>query len=536
LSAFFWLLAIWAYLGSVERKKPPGIWTVVFFLLALMAKPMAITLPFVLLLLDFWPLKRLQGLDESTWGGLVLEKWPLLALAAVWCGVTVWAQGQAVATATELSLSRKLTHTPIAYFDYVRALLFPWHLAAYYPYQREPLIWGIVAGIALLLVTLLLLAGTVRWPWLGVGWLWFLGMLVPVIGLVQVGGQAWADRYVYLPSIGFFIIVAWAGAEWAARFPAVKLLVPAIGAALAVATVFQLQYWTNTETLYSRAMEVTSENYVAMTLVGSAEEDKGNLDRAIQLYRQALATKAAYPEAHYFLACALEAKGQKSEAMEEYQAALKLEPEFEPADVNIGLLLAGQKKFDKAEAHYQAALAANPESAAAENDWGVALASQGRWAESIAHYQAAIRLNPALGEAHRALAGAEYQYGLELEKTGRIADALERYLAAVEAEAEFPEALQHAAWIEATDARPELRNGPQAVQMAERANQLTGGKSASILLTLSAAYAEAGRFDDALATAVKAENLAREQGASGLIKEADRFRASYAIKAPIHGH
>jgi tetratricopeptide (TPR) repeat protein len=544
LSAFFYLLTIWAYVRYTEDLKSqisnskfhrwPGV---VFFAMALMSKPMAVTLPFVLLLLDFWPLGRVKGLDWQMWRRLLPEKWPFLTLSAVWCVITIRAQGmgQAVASAADLSVSERIIHTMISYVDYVRVLIFPQHLAAYYPYQHhEPLILGMAAGAALALVTWLAVAGAGRRPWLTVGWLWFAGMLVPVIGLVQVGGQGWADRYVYLPSIGFFIVVVWGGAEWAVRHAAVKLLAPVVVAALAVATLAELQYWKDTGTLYSRAMAVTKNNYLAMTLVGAVDEDRGKLDDAIALYREAAACKTNYPEAHFFLGRALDEKGRTAEAMSEYKEALRLRPDFDAAHVMAGLLLAGEDKYEEAGAHYQAALKANPESAAAQSDWGLALLQQGRWQESIAHYEQALRLNPTLAEAHQNLATACFQHGLDLERAGRIPDAVSQYELALAQIPDFPEALQHRAWIAATDARPELRDGAQAVAMAARACELTGQKRASMLLTLAAAYAEAGRFGDALNTVNKAEEVAVSQGQKGLEAEAGRLRAAFAAGRPFH--
>jgi tetratricopeptide (TPR) repeat protein len=561
---------------------------------------MAVTLPFVLLLLDFWPLRRARGLDWPSWRRLAVEKWPLFALSALWCGITIWAQrvGQAVATAAELPISERITHAMVSYLDYLRVLVFPWHLAVYYPYQhREPMLWGAEAGAALALMTWLAVAGARRRPWLAVGWLWFLGMLVPVIGLVQVGGQGWADRYLYLPSIGFFVIVVWGGAQWAARQPALKLLAPLLGAALMAATSAELRYWKDTRTLFGRAMEVTANNYLAMTLVGSMEADEGKLDDAIRLYRQALACKPVYPEAHFFLGRALERKGRTAEATSEYREALRLRMDFDAAHIAVGLLLAKEKKFDQAVAHYQAALKTDPESAAAESDWAMALMKQERWQESIAHYEQALRLDPTLAEAHNNLGiaylqtgrladgvtelrtalrlnpgdaetrynlgqalnqrqqwaeaaellkplartqpanfNAQFQYGLALEHLGRTRDAMSHYAATLLLNPDFPEALQHLAWIAATDGRPELRNGAQAVEMAARACKLTGQKRPAMLLTLAAAYAEAGRFAEALATVGKAEELAKAQGQRDLEAEAGRLRAAFEAGRPFHGH
>jgi tetratricopeptide (TPR) repeat protein len=602
LSSFFLLLAIGSYLRYVKKnngRRVVSAGVILLFALALMAKSMAVTLPFLLLLLDFWPLGRARQPAWSAWRPLLVEKWPLLGLSALWCVITIWAQGvgQAVATSAALPVAERIIHTPIAYLTYLRVLVFPWHLSAYYPYQhQEPVIWGVEAAVALALTTWLVLAQYRQRPYLVVGWLWFLGMLVPVIGLVQVGGQAWADRYAYLPSVGFFLMVVWAGGEWAARHSSVKLFIPAVGAALVAVTSMELHYWKDTATLFRRAMEVTSGNYLAMTLVGSMEADKGKLESAISLYRQALAVKPAYPEAHFFLGRALERKSQTSEAMAEFQQALRLRPDFDSAHVMVGLLLAKEQKFDLAIAHYQAALKANPESAPAESDWGMAEMKTGHWAESIAHYERAARLDPDLEEAHNNLGigylqtgrvaegirelrealrlnpgntetrynlgqalnqkgqwaeaeywlqplaqsgapnyNAQFQDGLALEHLGKTRDAMSHYAAALLQKPDFPEALQHLAWIAATDARPELRNGRQAVELAARACALTGETRPAMLLTLSAAYAEAGRFPDALAAVGKAGNLAKAQGQTELQEEARHLRSLFATGQPFHG-
>ena len=545
LSAFFWLLAVWAYVRYVEEGRTRGprlkyfYWLgVAFFALALMAKPMAVTLPLVLLLLDFWPLERARGLEGPAWRRLAAEKWPWLALSALWCGITFCAQraDQAVSSTSQLSASERISHALIAYVGYVRLLAFPWRLSAYYPYQHHQPAGGVLAaGAALALATWLAVAGARRRPWLAVGWLWFLGMLAPVIGLVQVGGQGLACRYTYLPSVGFFLMVVWAGAAWAARHPAVKLLIPLLGAALVALTSSELGYWKDTPTLFQRALEVTANNYVALTLVGTEEESRGKLDDAIVHYRQALACKPAYPEPHLFLGRALEGKGRTAEAMSEYREALRLRPDFEEAHLLLGLLLAREKRFDQAAAQYQAALKANPESAAAHSDWGAVLLQQGRWRESLAHYTEALRLDATLAAAHHGLAVASFQMGLDCERMGHIPDALTYYETALRQDPDLPEALQHRAWIAATDARPALRDGALAVKLATRACDLTGHNRPSMLLTLAAAYAETGRFGDALASVKTAEALAKMQGEKDLEAQAARLRAAFAAGQPYRG-
>jgi tetratricopeptide (TPR) repeat protein len=453
---------------------------------------------------------------------------------------------------------------------------------------------AVVAGAVLALFTGLAVAAVGRRPYLLVGWLWFLGMLVPVIGLVQAGGQGWADRYLYLPSIGLFVIVVWAGAEAAARFPAVKYFAPAALAALAVATVVELRYWKDTRTLFSRAMEVTQDNYMAMTLVGSMEADQGDLDGAVKLYRDALRCLPNYPEGHFFYARALERKGQTAPAIAEYTKALQLRPAFDQAHLMLGLLLARQKNYDEAVAHFQAALKSNPDSASAQNDWGRVLQTQGQWQESIGHYQEALRLDPALAEAHNNLGidylqtgrladgagelrmalklnpgnvetrfnlaqalnqqrqwadaaqllkplalaqpanpNSQYQYGLALENLGQTRDAMSHYAAALLQNPDFPDALNALAWIIATDPRPELRNGAQAVELARRACDLTAHQQPAMLLTLAAAYAETGRWSEALAALKQGEALATSKGDAELEDRAMRLRQALAGGQPF---
>ena len=601
LCGFFFLLTLLAYARYVEETKARSpkrrvfyAWVMVLFVLSLMAKPMAVTLPCILLLLDFWPLQRTGG---KPWRSLLLEKLPLLAVSAIGCAVTLWAQqkGQAVASIHALPFPFRMAHALVGCLNYLRVLAFPWHLAVFYPYQlHEPTARLIAAAAVLMAVTGLALAVMAKRPYVLMGWLWFLGMLVPVIGLVQAGGQDWANRFTYLPSIGFFLAVVWGAADLAKRWPVIKMLAPAAIVIFAAATSLELRYWKDTRTLFARAMEITSNNYLAMTLVGSMNADAGDLDGAIPLYREALRCQPDYPEAHLFLGRALERKGQGADAISEYTKAVQLKPQLTEANILLGLLLAREKKFDQAAACYQAALRSDPESASAENDWGRVLQSQGRWQESIAHYQRALQWDPALAEAHNNLGigylqtgqvaegttelraalqlnptnleteynlaqalnqgqqwteaaallkplaaeqpgdpKTEYQYGLALEHQGRVREAMSRFAAALLRDPDFPDALNELAWIAATNPRTELRNGHQAVELARRACELTGRLQPAMLLTLAAAYAEAGRFDDATATARQAENLAGRTGEKEVEEKARRLRAVVESRQPF---
>jgi tetratricopeptide (TPR) repeat protein len=527
---------------------------------------------------------------------LVVEKAPLFALSAACCVVTIWAQrrSHAVASVEGLHLWHRFCHVLASYLDYIVMLVFPRHLAIFYPYPLHESVAMVIGGaVAVALLSALTIASARRRPWLPVGWLWFLGMLVPVIGLVQVGDQALADRYTYLPFIGLFIILAWGGAELAVRYPVVKLFAPVLGLALLVATWQQIHYWKDTRTVFERAVQVTQNNYVALSLLGSIRATDGNLDAAMKLYQEALRAKPDYARGHFFLAHGLEQQGKVDQAKSEYALALRLNPALEEARIFLGRLLAGEQKYDQAAAEYEAVLKTNPRSATAHNDLARLLQTEGRLDESVPHYLAALQFDSSLAQAHNNLgvlylqkgqladgitqlrealrlnpgnveteynlavalnqqqqwkeaseilrrvapaqpnnANAQYQLGLALVHQGKTREAMSHYAHAILLTPDFAEALNALAWIAATDPRPELRNGPQAVEMAGRACALTGRQQPAMLLTLAAAYAETGRFSEAMAAAEKGRDVAKANGNKTLEEKAALMRDVLATRQP----
>jgi tetratricopeptide (TPR) repeat protein len=561
-----------------------------FFALALLSKPMAVTLPFVLLLLDFWPLGRMSRASLSR---LIIEKAPLFALSAACCSWTLWAQRRGHAVG-ETHLAHRLSHVLASYLDYIVTLVFPRHLAIYYPYPLHEQTVRVLGGAGVLaLVSALAIAAARRRPWLAVGWFWFIGMLVPVIGLIQVGDQALADRYTYLPAIGLFIILAWGGAELAARHPVVKLLVAPVGLVMLATTWNQVHYWKDTRTVFEHARQVTQNNSLAVMLLGELQAEAGDLDGAVALYREALREKPNYA-AHYYLARALEQQGKIDEAKSEYSLALRQHPWFEQAHIFLGLLLAREKNYDQAAAEYGAVLKINPRSATAHNDLARLLQTEGRLDESIQHYRAALQFEPGLAQARNNLgvlylqkgqpadgaaqlrialrlnpgnaeteynlaqalnqqqqwkeasellqrvalarpknADAQYQFGLALAHEGKTREAMSQYAHALLLTPDCADALSALAWIAATDSHPELRNGGQAVAMASRASELTKQQDPAMLLTLAAAYAETGHFNEALATAEKGRDLAKTNGNRQLEEKAVLMRATFEKRQPF---
>jgi len=498
LSAFFFMLTLGTYakyvssvecgVWSVEGKKvvqsPKSnvqnslVWYVIsllFFALGLMSKPMVVTLPFVLLLLDYWPLKRIQLAVTSyqLLFRLLLEKIPFFVLTAVACVLTLVAQtkGYAVVSTAGLPTLTRLTHALVSYLHYLGATFLPRHLAVYYPYQTfMPAAEVVTAGVVLALLTAIAVRFGRQQPHLLVGWLWFLGMLVPVIGLIQVGDQAWADRYAYLPLVGLFVAIVWAAANMQQSSGAVGtprptpmmvgrgvptapvIVVIGIGVALLTLTSLQLRYWKSTRTLFEHTMAVTRSNYMAITLLGSLSAKERKLDEAIDHYKTALSWKPAYPEVHFFLGNALDQQGKLEQAIGEYKQALWSRPLQEQTHIFLGIALAKQRKFDEATSHYIAALKLNPESAVAHNNLARVLQTEGRLDEAMEHYSAAVKYSPGLAQAHNNLGVLLLARGNGTEGVRELREALRSNPGDLETEYNLATALnQQGQWSEAAD-------------------------------------------------------------------------------------
>jgi tetratricopeptide (TPR) repeat protein len=426
LSTLFWLLTMWAYLGYVER---PGVrrylLITVSFTLGLMAKPMLVTLPFVLLLLDYWPLSRFQvgqsvdapgapvqapvkpGQPMAAVFSLVWEKIPLFALAAVSSVVTFLAQKSAGALiyAETWPIRIRIANALVSYVKYLGKMIWPYPLAVFYPHPGYNLpIWQTAgAGLLLLCISVLVVRWARRYPYLLVGWLWYIGTLVPVIGLVQAGYQAMADRFTYIPLIGLYIIIAWGVAEIVPRWPHRRLYFATLSTTLflflIVLTWKQVQNWKNSISLFEHTLEVTSSNWLCHNNLGNAFYIKGRTDDAIKHYLEALRIKPDYAEAHYNLGFALDRKGRTDDAIKHYLEALRIKPDYAKAHNNLGLALDRKGRTDDAIKHYLEALRIKPDYAIAHNNLGIALARKGDIDAALKHFQKAFQINPNFSEA-----------------------------------------------------------------------------------------------------------------------------------------
>ena len=555
LSAFFFLLTLWAYACYTQKSearspkpegnpkseirqtgagshRPPARSTfhvsrftlhaphfyalsLLFFALGLMSKPMLVTLPFVLLLLDYWPLGRMQNAEcrmqkdasrftfhvsPATLRPLLVEKLPFFLLAALSCAVTYAVQhaGGAVMSAAELSLPGRMANALVSYPRYLEKMLWPANLACFYPRPEHWPVWQ-VAGAALVLavITVLVLRLLTSHRYLAVGWLWFVGTLVPVIGLVQVGEQAIADRYTYIPSIGLFVLVAWGLGDIVGRWPRLKPLLVSASilalAALLLVTRQQVPCWQTSEALFRHALAVTQDNPWVQCLLADTLADAGNFEEA---------------EVH----C---------------REALRLKPGFPEIQILYAKVLARAKKLEQAAAVLSEVVQQNPTDSMAQGALGSVLGQKGDAPGAIEHYRQALRLKPDKAEAHFSLASL-------LAQQGDVSGAIDEYRQGLRWQPDNPDALNNLAWIWAANANPAFRNGTEAVQLAQRACELTRYQNPMLVGTLAAACAEAGRFDDAVAAAQKARDLASASNQKELADRNQHLLELYQSRQAYH--
>ncbi len=450
LSAFFWFLTLWAYVRYTERLSANRYLLVLLsFCFGLMAKPMIVTLPFVLLLLDFWPLRRLSFQARAEAGGkprtaaIILEKSPLLALSLAVSVITYLAQhrGGAVKTLTVFPIGLRFENALISYVVYIVQMFWPARLAVMYPYPRHIPAWqAVLAGLALAGASMIVVRLRRRCPYLAMGWFWYLGTLVPVIGLVQVGVQARADRYTYIPMVGLSIMVAWAVAE-AGRRPKVKLVAALVMSLVCLTCAalarLQVRNWRNSETLFRHALEVTAENAAAqVNLANYLVNIPGKLPEAVGLWESALRIDPDSVTAHTGLGNALaRIPGRLAESFPHFQAALRLAPDWPIPHNELGNALLKAGRLPDAIAQFSVALRLDPDYSDAHYNLGVALSEiPGRSAEAMSEYHAALRIKPDYAEAQLNLGNV--LAGLP----GRLPEAIQAYEAALRIRPDYAEA------------------------------------------------------------------------------------------------
>jgi tetratricopeptide (TPR) repeat protein len=466
LSNLFWILAMWSYLLYVRSPNVIRyLGMVIFFCLGLMAKPMVVTLPFVLLLIDYWPLCRFEfqvsGCKHLQKGGyrrlpvfrIVFEKMPLLALSGMSCLLTVLAQasGGAMKSLAEFPFSLRLENALVSYLSYVLKTFWPLPLAVLYPHPLEVSISKVLAAsLFLLFVSVFAFLTRKSHPYFLVGWLWYLGVLVPTIGLVQVGVQAMADRYTYVSHIGLFIMTVWGISElslkWQNRKVVLGMFAGVAFAVMIVLTWRQLGFWRDSASLFEHTLAVTENNFVMHNNLGKDLAQKGKLNLAQFHLDRALMIMPDYADAHSNMANVLAEKGEVERAMTHYYKALEIHPESSIIHFNLANSLMAQGIFGEAILHFREALRIDPNYAEAHNGLGMALAMQpmpddlsGRRAGKVAgqdfarqsilesavsHFRQAIRIMPNYSEAHHNLGLAFQMQGKDEEAIVEFQEAL----------------------------------------------------------------------------------------------------------------
>jgi len=521
LSGLFFLLTLWAYgkwvmtrresLGKPEGRGPKAgrspkwkdrsgeyyVAAVIFFAFGLMSKPMVVTVPFVLLLLDVWPLRRLalnaEGLKVRSVMPLLWEKTPFFLLSAADCVITLVVQKNAGAMEVirHLTLDARVTNAVVSYVRYLEKLFWPAKLSIVYPHPANHFLlndaWsGWQAGAAALLlvvISIICVRQARNRPYLAVGWFWYLGMMVPVIGLVQVGEQAMADRYTYLPLIGPIVALVWFFGE---LFSARRVAPPGT-AASSTASARAVPFGPMLPT----GAAVAAGGIVLGLLVCVSRAQVHYWRDTVDLFQHAVMVTADNPSAHFALATGLEKAGETNRALVEYQVTLAIDPSYVKAHYNLGQLFFHAGNYMVAVREYETALRLNPRDLATRLNLANAPNHLGKFREAVAHFEEALKQDP-----------------------------------------DSTEALNNLAWLLATSPQPDLRDGPRAVQLAERACTLSDDKHAVMIGTLAAAYAEAGRFDDALAAAEKACAVAGAAGESATVARNRELMRLYRAGKP----
>ena len=450
LCTLFWMLTLWSYLRYINRPKILNYLLILFFFaLGCMSKQMIVTLPFALLLLDYWPLKRFQtgkpgdspGSESKSFDPRpILEKTPLFLLVGLMSVVAYFAQqsGGALSTVDALPFGTRVSNALVSYVLYLWKMIWPINLSVFYPHEVIPGWQVIGAGLFLVAVSLSVVAVRKQRPYLTVGWFWYIGTFVPVIQIIQVGMHSMADRYAYIPLIGIFVMMAWGIPDLFARSPRAKKGLVSAGVLslilLAVITWKQVGHWANSMTLFQHSLCAVNDNYVGHNGLARAFEAEGNTAEAISHFKAALRINPGFTDGRYNLARILAAQGKQDEAVRLYSEALERRPGFVRARINLANILAEQGRIGEAIDHYTEALRMKGENANAHYNLGNTLALAGKTDEAIKHYLKTIHLKPDHANAH-------YNLGNALAKQGKSEDAIRHYSEAVRIRPDFVEAM-----------------------------------------------------------------------------------------------
>jgi tetratricopeptide (TPR) repeat protein len=544
LSTFFWMLALWSYASYVENSKLGRyLLLILFYFLGLMAKPMIVTLPFVLLLLDYWPLKRFRlwpsnnenpAVQMPFYFGLIREKIPLFLLSVASSVVTYLVQKSsgAVNSLAAIPFHVRIANALVSYVNYIGKMFWPHNLAVLYPYPKSITLWKIIgAGLLITVITVLVLRLLRSKPYLAVGWLWYLGTLVPVIGIVQVGSQALADRYTYVPLIGIFIMVTWGISDWVSKKHYKRIGFFAATAAilllLMITSRLQVKYWTNSVTLFEHAINVTDDNDTAQLNLGEALAEQGNMNKAVKHYKAALNVNPDLAGANFNIGVYFREEGKIDEAINHFSKVLHGKSDHADAQCELGDTLKRRGDLSRAVKCYLEAIKIRPGYAKAYNNLGVIFASQNKVEAAIAFFSKALQISPGY-------AGAHFNLGKIYASLNDLDKAIFHFQKALQFDPNMVQALYRLSWMRATHEDKKYRNGKEAVKLATRLCKITHFHQPLALDVLAAAYGETGRYDEAVSTAEKAYKMALMQGPESLAQGLERRLKLYQNNMPYH--
>jgi tetratricopeptide (TPR) repeat protein len=452
LSTLFLLLTLAAYVNYVRRRSLVCyLLTVLLFVLGLLAKPMLVTLPFLLLLLDYWPLDRFTAPRAVKAAAIadkrrilyriIIEKIPFFVLAAASSVITFIVQKSsgAVSGINTISLQSRIANVFLSYIRYLGKLFWPQNLAVFYPFDADSFTFWQVAMciLPLLVISIFVIRLGRNQKYLLVGWFWFVGTLVPVIGLVQVGSQAYADRYTYIPYIGLFIIIAWGLPEFLSKWPQRKiilgLLIVIVLTTLGLCAHQQVSHWKNGISLFTHALKVTQDNYVAYNNLGAVYSRLGRHQDAIEAYKQAIRIKPTLVEAYYNVGAAYAKLGRWQDAIEPYRQAIRIKPDYVEAHNNLGAAYDKLDRWQEAIEAFSQARKIKPDDVEAHYNLGIAYGKLDRWQEAIEAYKQAVKIKPDYAEAYNNL-------GVACGRFNRYQDAIEAFKQAIRIKPDYAEA------------------------------------------------------------------------------------------------
>jgi protein O-mannosyl-transferase len=543
MSGLFWLLTMAVY---IRYARQPGfsryLAVLLVFGLCIMAKPIVVTLPLVLLLLDYWPLDRVRWgqpanikvkSNQKTAGWLIAEKIPLLTMSAILSAITIIVQqnGQGIVSFDKIPLGQRITNMFASYISYIHKTIWPSGLAVYYPHQRGtiPTTTVVICTLLFILMSILCVYAGRRRKYIAIGWLWYVGTLVPVIGLVQSGAQMMANRYMYISMLGLLIIIGWGVKDYIEKQPRARIATIILGVAvlfsLLALTRMQVRHWQDTLTLFDYALKVTKDNPIAENSYGCALFELGREDEAEEHLRNAIRISSAFADARNNLAKVYLKEGRYSKAISLFNELIRQNEGTAEIYCNIAVALSMQNNYEDAIKYFGKSLELNRNDSDTHKKMGITLLAAGKITEAIGYLKESLRINADQADVYETI-------GKAYSQLGQYEHAMLNWKKALELQPNSADVLNNLGWLYATFEDATTENANKAIEYASRACELTDYNDAVYLDTLGTTYGAAGRFEEAKATAGKALSIATASGQEKLAGEIENRIKLYEAGQP----